>query len=89
MHTPDNQNTTSRTSAAQINEEELLKEELIMLGLKKEKAERFPGEDENFLMVMSYGALSCICASLTSRDKYEREWGKARVRELVKLGKGE
>lgn len=31
--------------------------------------------------------LAFIVEALTSSDKYDREWGKKRVRELVKLGK--
>ena len=88
MHTPDNENTTTRTSAAQINEAPS-KDELIKQGLKKDGAEKYPYEDETGLMIMAYTTLDYLCAKLTSTDKNARQWAKDEIRRLVKLGKGE
>lgn len=45
-------------------------------------ARAFRQQDPHYML----GALSVIVAQLTSAEKQEREYGKRRVRELVKIG---
>ena len=87
MNTTDNQNSTTRTSAAQIGEERS-KSQLLWEGLKKRNHAKHPNESDSNYYVMATGTLSAFCEMLTSRSKSDRDYAKNEIRELVKLGKG-
>ncbi len=93
MHKPDQPQTThtatSRDAAAQIGVEKLDKAELIIRGLEIEFTRKYPTEDARYMDGVSLGKAAIIIESLTSPSKEIREYAKTRVRELVKLGKGE
>ena len=79
MHTPDNENTTTRTSAAQIDrkaELRMKKSRLLFGALEIHKENRWNALNE----------LANIAAHLTSSAQEDRQWAKQRVRDLVKLG---
>lgn len=93
MHKPDQPQTTntatSRDAAAQIGAEEPNKGELIRNGLKKQIQNEYPSADYQTIDAMAYGKLSALCGMLTGAKRDAREYAKAEIRRLVKLGKGE
>lgn len=80
---------TAGDAAVQISAEELHKSILIGRGLKADVERQYPGLDHTSSTHYQYGQLLAITEFLTSSNKHSREWAKAEVRRLVKLGKGE
>lgn len=79
----------SGDAAAQIGAEEPGKGTLIRNGLEKTLRIEHPNADYQAINAMAYGKLSAICGMLTGTNRHAREWAKAEIRRLVKLGKGE
>jgi hypothetical protein len=86
MNTPDNQNSTTRTSAAQIGEEKD-KAELLWEGIKARHRVDHPDASLLAQHALAVGQLTAYCEMLTSRSKSDRDYAKSEIRELVKLGK--
>jgi len=87
MNTTDNQNSTTRTSAAQIGEEKD-KAKWLWEGIKTRYRAELPNASQEAHYALGVGQLIVYCEMLTSRSKSDRDYAKNEIRALVKLGKG-
>jgi len=65
------------------------KGEALDRGLLIEARRNHPNWEESALPSCAMGSLEAIVCGLTSSKKFDREYSKQRVRDLVKLGKGQ